>query len=131
MKASLRHLRMVSVIQHVDPKRYDIINKKNLCDVAIKHYFKFAELTSLEMDLKVALCLFKALGRDKKIQDELENYTGYSGKEMEDLVRTLNRNARKNQRMGKEDEKRNKAIEEKTTTEPTIEELVGLMVSYN
>ena len=72
----------------------------------MKHYFKFAELSTLEMDLAVSLALFKALGRDKKIQDELENYTGYSGEEMEDLVRTLNRNAKKNKRKGKEDEKR-------------------------
>ena len=104
-------------------------NKKNLCDIAMKHYFKFAELSTLEMDLAVSLALFKALGRDKKIQDELENYTGYSGEEMEDLVRTLNRNAKKNKRQGKEDEKRNKATEEKTTSEPTIEELVNMMVT--
>ena len=53
-------------------------NKKNLCDIAMKHYFKFAELTSLEMDLKVALGLFKALGRDKKIQGGVSEMSNQS-----------------------------------------------------
>ena len=66
MEDMLEHLRMLYTRgEFMDPEKHKKIYKKNIYDMAMKNYFKFAEEPLMEKNMVVCLALFKALGSDK------------------------------------------------------------------